>query len=86
MDKEQFADKTARILGTREGPNDFLKKKDTLLVDSVTYLVNGGEVINEGSYRKLNLWDRYMTEPIKGDVQIFLDHMAGPSDLGCRRP
>jgi hypothetical protein len=75
MDKEQFADKTARVLGTRNGPNDFLERKDTILVDSVTYLVYGSEFVNEGSYHNLNLWDRYIVEPVKGDVQIFLDHM-----------
>jgi hypothetical protein len=75
MDKEQFADKTARVLGSRNGPNDFLERKETLLLDSVTYLVNGSEVVNEGGYRKLNLWDRYIIDPKEGDVGIFLDHM-----------
>ena len=75
MDKEQFADKTARVLDSRNGPNDFLERKDTLLADSVTYLVNGSELVNEGSYHNLNLWDRYIVEPVKGDVRIFLEHM-----------
>jgi hypothetical protein len=75
MDKEQFADKTARILGSRDAPNEFLERRDTLLLDSVTYLVNGGEVVTEGSYRNLNLWDGYRTNPKAGDVKIFLDHM-----------
>ncbi|MGD8615835.1 MAG: DUF5906 domain-containing protein [Gammaproteobacteria bacterium] len=53
----------------------FLACSDTLLVDSVTYLVNGPEAVPEDGIQKLNLWNRHKITPMEGDISAFLEHI-----------